>query len=456
MDPLARTFNLMDYGAVPDGRTTNTDAIRKTIDACSASGGGTVHFPTGTYLTGPIQLASNVNLQVASGTKVVFSRDYDDYPLVPIRWQGLDGASCMPLLYGRGLENISITGDGIFDGSGDAWRPVKKFKLTQEQWEALVQSGGVVDDDRGMWWPTRAAMEGHRAVLKLLDDGKPVRFEDLAEHRDLLRPVMVGLHECRDVLLEGPTFMNPPLWTIHPLMCDDVTVRNIKVQNPWHASNGDGLNPDACRNVLIEDCFFSTGDDCIALNAGRDFRGRPCEDIVIRNCRMERGHGGVVIGSCMSGGVRRVHVHDCTFAGTDIGLRFKTVRGRGGTVEDIRIDDITMTGVRGEAVRFNMSYMVSDPRPEPVSDRTSRFRNFRISRIRCAEADTAIWMRGLGEMPIENVVFEDMSIAAENGISIEDARDITLKRVHVKAKNRPVLQCHNVVNLACDGFTHEP
>ena len=456
---MVETWNVTDHGAVADGRTPCTQAIARAIGTCSRSGGGTVRFPPGIYLTGPIQLASHVDLRVDVGASVVFSRDFDDYPMVPIRWQGYDGASCMPLIYGRGLRNIAITGGGTFDGSGDAWRPVKKGKMTPEQWAAQVRSGGIVDEARGIWWPTRAAMEGERAVERLWEGGGPLRPVDLAPHRDFLRPVLVGLHECHEVRLEGPTFRNPPCWTIHPLMCENVTVRDVKVRNPWHAANGDGLNPDSCRHVLIEDCFFSTGDDCIALNAGRDPRNpgaRPCEDVVIRNCRMERGHGGVVIGSSMSGDVRRVHVHDCTFDGTDIGLRFKSRPGRGGVVEDVRVHDITMSSIRDEAIRFNLRYQLPDSETIPASGPLPRFRDFHISRVRCRQARIAIWMRGLADQPIENVSFEDVHVVAERGIEIEHVDGIALRRVHVRTERGPGLQYRQVANLSLDRFTHGP
>ena len=453
-----KTCNVMDFGACADGKSNDSDAIHQAIAACSAAGGGTVHVPAGSYLTGPIRLASNLNFHTAAGAAIVFSRDFDDYPLIPLRREGWEMVSCTPPIYGRDLENVSITGHGEFDGGGDAWRPVKKFKMTESQWEALLASGGVVDDAGLIWWPTAAAMAGEKPVSKLLEEGgHGQQLERFSPYRDCLRPVLLCLDRCRNVLIDGPTFRNPPMWTLNPVLCDHVTVRNVTVENPWHASNGDGLNPDSCRHVLIEHCRFSTGDDCIAINSGRDEDGRrigrPCEDVVIRHCRMQRGHGGVVIGSGMSGGVRNVRVHDCTFEGTDIGLRFKTARGRGGTVEDIEIRDITMTDISGEAIRFNMRYMKEDTAPAPVSEKTPRFRDFKLSNITCNRAQAAVTMRGLPEMPIENVTLENIDITADQGVLIEDARDITFSGGQVTAKQAPVLHSSNVRNLRLDNFT---
>lgn len=450
---MRTTFSVTDYGSVADGKTKNTQAIRAAIEACTAAGGGRVCFPKGTYLTGPIRLTSHLDLHVEAGATVVFTREFADYPLIPLRRDGYESASCTPPLYGEGIENVCITGKGVFDGSGDAWRPVKKHKVNEQQWSEIVASGGVVAQSGEIWWPSKQAMDAEEIVLRLRETDAPL--EDYVEHQHYLRPVMMCLRECRHVLLDGPTFQNPPYWTLHPLLCEDVTVRNVTVRNPCYAANGDGLNPDSCRNVLIEHCVFSTGDDCIAINSGKDEDGRrvgrPCENVTIRHCRMERGHGGVVIGSGMSGGVRDVRVHDCTFVGTDNGLRFKTRRGRGGVVEDIRISDITMSDIRGDAIRFNMYYMEDESPSAPVTERTPRFRSFHVSNVTCEGAQTAICLRGLPEMPIEAVTLENVTITSENGATLRHATDITLAGVRIQPTNGPDLQHDHVEGLQICG-----
>ena len=457
---MTRQFDVIDYGAVPDGRTPASEAIRAAIGACAAARGGTVRFPPGTYLTGPIHMVSNLDLHVAAGATVRFSRDFDDYPMIAIRRESFEEASPIPPLFGDGLENISITGGGLFDGGGDAWRPVKRFKLTDQEWNALVASGGVVNDEGLIWWPTQAAMEGEKIIHEWRRSGRTPSLAEYGQCRDYLRPAMVCFRECKKVLIDGPTFTNPPLWTLNPLFCDDVTVRNVTVRNPWHAGNGDGLNPDSCRNVLIEHCLFSTGDDCIAVNSGRDEAGRrvgrPCENITIRHCRMERGHGGIVIGSGMSGGVRHVRAHDCTFVGTDNGLRFKSTRGRGGVVEDIRISDIVMSGLRGDAIRFNMYYQVADPQPEPVSEGTPQFRDFHVSNVTCDGAGSAMTLRGLPEMPVKAVTLQDVRVSADTGATLEYGRDITFSNVRIEAKSPPALRHRHVENLILDRFDSPP
>lgn len=456
-----KVFNVLDFGAVADGETRSTKAIADAIEACSQSGGGRVLIPTGSYLTGPIQLRSHVELHLEADATIVFSRDFEDYSLVVTSWEGEAAVRCCSPLWGENLTDLAITGQGTFDGQGEAWRPVKKFKRTDQEWAELVASGGVVDEAGEIWWPTAAAMHGESTVRKLRAHGGPTRIEGYEPIRAYLRPNLVKLSNCRNVRLEGVTFRNSPAWNVHLLLCENVTVRGVTIFNPWYAQNGDGIDIESCRNVLLCDSHLDVGDDGICLKSGKNEegrrRGKPTENVTIRNCTVLHAHGGVTVGSEMSGGVRNVQISNCLFEGTDIGLRFKTARGRGGIVENIEIINIEMKDIPGAAISLDMYYEgkawdesdneVKAVPPAPVDEGTPRFRNIHIRNVHCESAQRAIEMRGLPEMPIENITLEHIRINAKEGVYLAEVKDITLRDVQVQAEKIPVLSGHNVMNL---------
>lgn len=452
-----KSWDITHYGAIGDGKAMNTDAFAKAIDACVAGGGGRVLVPAGTYLTGPIEMKSEVDLHLEAGATIQFSRNVDDFPLVVAEYEGRTTVQARSPIWGNKLKDVSITGAGIIDGSGEAWRALKRSKVSQEHWDRVVKAGGVVDGDT--WWPSEAAKNGLPELQKLrtapTEPGAATpRVEDYKKFRELLRPVMVHLVECRGVVLDGPTFRNSPNWNLCLILCENVTVQNCTVFNPSFAQNGDGLDLVSCRNVLVADSSFDVGDDAICLKSGRDEegrrRGKPTENVTVRNCTVMHGHGGVVIGSEMSGGVRNVSVSNCIFRGTDIGLRFKTTRGRGGVVENIDITNIAMHDIAGEAISFDMYYQVKDPRPEPVTERTPAFRQFLIRNVTCDGAKKALVVRGLPEMPIEGITFERLRLNASEGAELVDAKDIVLRDVQIRAQKSPVMQVQNVKNLTTD------
>lgn len=448
-------FDITQYGAVAGGREKCTAAFAQAIAACSAAGGGRVLVPKGTFLTGPIRLLSDVELHVARGARVLFSRDFDDYPLVLTDYEGLEAVRCVSPLSGDGLRNVSITGEGTFDGQGEAWRPVKRFKMTEQQWAELTASGGVVDEHE-LWWPTQAALAGRKLVEKLRREHRPMKIEDYAPARDFLRPNMVKLSNCRDLRIDGPTFTNSAAWNVHLLLCENVAVHNATILNPWYSSNGDALDIDACRNVTVADSHFDCGDDAICIKSGKDEagrkRGRACENIVVANCTVRHAHGGVTVGSEMSGGVRNLRVTNCIFTGTDIGLRFKSTRGRGGTVENVEISNVTMADIRHEAISINLYYFVRKATAEPVSERTPRFKDFVIRNVTCQGARRAIEIRGLPEMPVDRIRLQNIDMTAEHGALIADAANVTLQDVRLHTRTLPSLQTHNVRNLTLDSF----
>ncbi|MGG4035979.1 glycoside hydrolase family 28 protein [Paenibacillus cisolokensis] len=460
-----RTFDIEDFGAAGDGVTDNTAAISGAIDACASAGGGTVRIPDGLWLTGPIRLRSGVNLHAERGALVLFSRRFDDYPLVPTSYEGLRTYRCVSPLYGRDLHDIAITGEGIFDGGGDTWRPVKRMKMTENQWKALVDSGGVTDPGERMWWPTERAMRGASIVKRLLAEGSR-QMEAYLEARDFLRPTLLQLDRCRRVLLDGSTFRNSPSWCLHPWLCEHVTIRNVTVKNPWHSQNGDGLDIDSCRYVEVADSHFDVGDDAICVKSGKDRDGRelgaPCEHIAIRGCVVYHGHGGFVVGSEMSGGVRDVAVDNCTFIGTDTGLRFKSARGRGGVVERIRVRNIRMTAIAKEAITFSLYYGHGGPdQPEtaPISEETPVFRDIAFEHIRCVGAHQAIYMKGLPEMPFSNIRFRHVHMTAKKGISLERVQDAELSDIRIVCREDPpfaLRDCGDIRIERADGGSARP
>lgn len=459
-----RTVAITNHGAIGDGLTLNTEAFKRAIESCAQAGGGRVVVPPGVWLTGPIQLKSRIDLHLEKGSLLLFSRRFEDYPIVQTTYEGSRSARCTSPISGSNLENIAITGEGVIDGSGDAWRPVKKAKMTESQWKKLVGSGGVVSRDGATWFPSLEAMNGLDLVVKLERSGQPVSLNAYAGAKEFLRPVMISLIECRKVLLDGPTFQNSPAWNIHPLMCEDLVMRNVTVLNPWYSQNGDGLDLESCRRAAVYNCRFDVGDDAICIKSGKDEggrkRGRPCEEIVIADCVVYHGHGGFTVGSEMSGGVRNIVVTRCTFLGTDVGLRFKATRGRGGVVEKIYISDIRMKDISTDAIGFNMYYGGDAPIPDsdskvatparcaaPVNEGTPRFQSIFLRNILCTGAERAVQLEGLPEMAIRDIELENVLISARRGLECVDAEEIRLDNVRILSRTGPAFNLKDSRNV---------
>jgi polygalacturonase len=466
------TFSIIKFGAIADGITLNTKSINAAIDACHKKGGGVVIVPAGLWITGPVVLKSNVNLHLKKNAVLQFTDDKSQFPLVKGNWEGLPQMRNQSPLSATDAVNIGITGQGIVDGNGQAWRMVKKEKLTESQWKNLVASGGVLSEDNKTWYPS----EQFKKASPMKNPGEITPEKDEAFYnsvKDFLRPNLLVITNCKKVLLEGVTFQNSPAWCLHPLMSEHITVRGITVKNPWFAQNGDGIDLESCKNTLIENSVFDVGDDALCMKSGRDAAGRkrgmPVENVIIRNCTVYHAHGGFVIGSEMSGGARNIWVTDCTFIGTDIGLRFKTTRGRGGIVEKIYIKNISMKDIPGEAILFDMYYMSKDPVAlagekreapkvefQPVSEATPQFRDFHISNVVCYGAEKAIFIRGLPEMHVKNIVLENMVLQARRGIDCQEASGITFNNIRVISKETdPVVEIVNSDNIVFDKLTYK-
>ncbi|HQE92073.1 MAG TPA: glycoside hydrolase family 28 protein [Anaerolineae bacterium] len=401
------TFNVLDYGAAGDGQTLDTVALQAAIEACSQAGGGTVYVPAGQYVTGSLFLRNHITLFLDAGATLLGSQNTADYPPVANRWEGVSRITHAPLIGGEDLTHIAVVGRGTVDGRGAFW------------WEL-----------------------GRRHAL------------------DYPRPRLISFSHCTNVLMEGITCTNSPSWTLHPYACDNVTVDKVTIANPADSPNTDGINPESCRNVHIANCHIDVGDDCITIKSGteEEERGRllPCENITITNCTMVHGHGGVVIGSEMSGGVRNITIANCVFVGTDRGIRLKSRRERGGIVEDIRVTNVVMTDVMCPFI-MNLYYgcgawgtdKITDRSPWPVNEGTPRFRRVHFSDITARDVRyAAAFLYGLPEMPVEDVAFSNVDISmaldAEPGVPAMAPDLEPMQRAGFWATNVRGLRFHNV------------
>ncbi len=461
--------SITDFGAIGNGVTKNTDAIAKAIEDAANNGGGRVIFPRGMWLTGPIIMKSNINLHLEEGALVLFSPDFDDYPLIATSFEGLNTYRCISPIYAKDVENIAFTGTGVFDGNGDAWRPVKRPKMTDAQWKKLLSRGGVLSDDGQVWYPSEKSKNGDR-----VKNFNVPSFETMAEYeevKDFLRPVMVSIVSSKKILLDGPTFQNSPAWNIHPLMSEDITIRNINVRNPWYSQNGDGLDLESCKNAVIYNNTFDVGDDAICFKSGKDQdgrdRGMPTENVIVKNNIVYHGHGGFVVGSEMSGGIRNIHISNCTFIGTDVGLRFKSTRGRGGVVENIYISNIDMINIPTDVINFNLFYGGNAPVLEadqdaskeardeklvPVTEETPSFKNIFMKNIRAVASGTAANFQGLPEMNLQNVTLENAYFEIQNGIIAMDTDGLILKNIEVIPVKGTALTLYNSKQIEISDF----
>lgn len=420
----AERVDMLKSGAKADGKTLNTTLINHTVDRLSQAGGGTLFFPAGTYLTGAIRLKSNITLELEAGATLLFSDNFDDYlPFMEVRHEGVMMKSFSPLISAMDAENITIKGEGTLDGQGKAWwteffriyvdlekNGMRELNKYQPLWEKENDVEALYAETNEDWHGT----------LK----------------RCFFRPPFIQPVRCRRVRIEGVKIINSPFWTVNPEFCDNVVVTGVTIHNV-PSPNTDGINPESCRNVHISDCHISVGDDCITLKSGRDAQARrlgvPCENITITNCTMLSGHGGVVIGSEMSGSVRKVTISNCVFDGTDRGIRIKSTRGRGGVVEDIRVSNIIMSNIKREAVVLNLKY--SKMPVEPMSERTPLFRDISISGLTAVGVKTPVKIVGLEEAPVTDIILRDINVKnAREKCIFENCERIRLTDVIVNGK----------------------
>lgn len=402
----ALACNPRDFGAVGDGVFKETGAIQQAIDACAKAGGGTVTLPPGRYLSGALQLRSHITFELSPGAVLLGSGDPADYPLRESVW-GDGRRSYSALIYADGVEDVTITGRGTIDGQGQVW--------WKRQWLAAPKKGMKA-----------ASTPEELAEAKIVTSGG--------------RPRLIQIVRSKQVVIERVHLINSASWTVNPVLCEFVRVDGITIENPVPSPNTDGINPESCRNVQILNSRIDVGDDCVTLKSGTNELGRkmgkPDENITITNCIMLKGHGGVVIGCEMSGGVRNVVVSNCVFQGTDAGIRIKSQRGRGGVVEGVTASNIVMQDVKS-AFTITTFYSGGD-KPEDefkLDETTPRFRDFHFSNITARGSETAGQITGLRELPVEDITFSDVHIRAKSGMTCTNARNIAFRGVTIEAAN---------------------
>lgn len=422
-------IDITQYGAVGDGKELNTDAFKKAINALVKQGGGHLDVPAGIWKTGPIVLKSNVDLHLMKGATILFSEDKRLY--VP------EGTKkCVPFIKASKVENVCITGEGVIDGQGDYWRPVKKSKASAEEWSNFLAMGGIVKSD--VWFPFN------------LRNGIP-NIATNAEEQEKMRSHLINITDSRNVLIQGVTLQNSPKFHFVPTRCKNVIIDGITVQCPWNAQNGDAIDIGNTQTALIVNNTISCGDDGICMKGGVAEKGveaGPNSDYLIQDNVVYRAHGGFVIGSEFSGGMHRLIVRNCRFEGTDVGLRFKSAPGRGGTCKDIFCYDIEMKNIDKEAIIFETGYADraavggatdSDDKSAFYPD----FCNVAISNVNVDGAKTAMKISGLAGHPVHDISLKNVSMTnCKNGLNLSYAENITMNDVNIQSK------VQNIINTA--------
>jgi len=418
-----KIYNVIDFGAKGDGKTKNTTAINAAITKCSAEGGGRVLITNGDFLTGAIHMKSNVELHIDANAVLRFSTDPKDYlPLVRTRWEGDDCYNYSPLIYANGQTNIAVTGKGTLDGQGSTenWWP----------WKGGASNGWV----KGT--PSQLDKNCRPLLKKYNDTQFPIEKRQMGEGF-YLRPQFINFIHCKNVKLEDFTIKNSPFWVIHPLLSENIIVRNVTVNSG--GPNNDGCDPESCKNVLIENCTFNTGDDCIALKSGRDFDGRrtnaPIENVIVRNCHMRKGHGGVSMGSEISGGCKNIFVENCEMSSPELdrAILIKTNNSRGGTTDGVYVRNVTVGEVKDAILSINCSYHIDR---EGEGKFPPTIKNVYLSNMTSKKSAFAIWLDGIkgitcvDNINVENCVFSGV----EQKNQIKNIGKVTLRNVLINGE----------------------
>ncbi|NPA36090.1 MAG: glycoside hydrolase family 28 protein [Chlorobi bacterium] len=424
-------FYVTDYGAISGGKDCTT-GFKRAIEACNKSGGGRVIVPKGIYYSGTIHLLSNVNLHLEDSAVIRFSTNPDDYlPLVKTRFEGCELYNYSPLIYAYKQINIAITGNGLLDG-----------QASKENWW-MWKLCTIEELDEG--YHSQEEPESRPLLLSMMNSGVPVEKRIFGKGH-FLRSSFIQPYECKNILIEGVTVIRPPMWMIHPVLSENVIVRNVKLLS-FGAPNGDGCNPECCRNVLVEGAVFNTGDDCIAIKSGRNrdgyVSGIPSENIIVRNCKMQSGHGGIAIGSELSGGVRNVFVYDCKMSSPDLqrALRIKSNKYRGGFVNDVFLWNIKVGQVSNAAIRINQKYFENSP---GLQVKYTEIKDIYIKDFVCKKAEYAVQILGVKEKPVRHVIIVDSefdSVRKEN--VLEGVEDVEFKNVMINGQKIKTLKDEN-------------
>lgn len=413
-----QVYNIKDFGAIPDTLTLNTIAFEKAISECTKNGGGKVLVPKGSYLTGPIHLDNNVNLHLEEGAEILFSKNLEDYPIVHTSYEGTELMNYSPLVYAKNKKNIAITGKGVLNGQAgnDFWWP----------WCGNVKYG----------WEEGGPKQ-HTSLTKLKEGmsekGVPVE-ERIFGDGEFLRPTFIEPFECENVLIKDITIINAPFWVIHPLKSTNVTVDHVTVDS--HGPNNDGCDPEYSKNVVIKNSTFNTGDDCIAIKSGRNEDGRrvgiKSENIVVQNCKMIDGHGGVVIGSEISAGVKNVYVEDCIMdsPNLDRAIRIKTNTKRGGTVENVYVRNLKVGQVKEAVLKINLFYGIYGTQEGKFMPEV---RNINLENVQVENGGQfGILAKGYAQKPIENITFKNVTIKKVDSLyALENVKNLNFINTYI-------------------------
>ncbi len=406
-----RNFVITDYGAVAGGKTLCTDAFVKAIDACSKAGGGHVVVPEGVFLTGAIHLKSNIDLHISEGAVVKFSTNPNDYlPLVHARWQGITLMNYSPLIYAYGQENVALTGRGLLDGQADSqhWWPWKKLS------------------NKPISWP----------LLEKYNDEKAPLNDRVFGPGHYLRPTFVEFYRCKNVLIKNVHLENSPFWFLHPVLCTNVTIDGVETNAS--GPNTDGCDPESCTDVLVQHCVFNTGDDCIAIKSGRNNDGRrvnvPAKDMIIRDCTMRNGHGGVSIGSEITGGAEDIFIENCNMSSPDLdqALRLKSNKKRGGIIQNIYARNIKVGQVKVSILRVNLNY---DPPEAKGYSYYPIVRNVFVDNLTSQKSKYGLFLTGLPQSKIQHIVLKDCELGGvAKGNNIQFTTGLKLENVRINGE----------------------
>ncbi len=412
-----KNFDITKFGAKAEASNDSSLAIARAIDACSKAGGGRVVVPAGEFLTGAVHLKSNVNLYLVRGATLKFSTDASKYPIVATRFEGMECMNVSPFIYAFGQTNIAITGEGTLDGqsNNEHWW----------NWHGSANFGGKAGE------PNQRAARAR--LYKMMEDGTPVK-DRVFGPADRLRPNFIQPHRCKNVLIEGVTIVNSPMWEVHPLLCENVTVRKLRISS--HGPNNDGCDPESCKDVLIEDCYFDTGDDCIAIKSGRNDDGRrvavPTENVIVRRCEMKDGHGGITVGSEISGGVRYVFGEDCNMdsPNLDHALRVKNNASRGGLLANFYFRNIKVGQVKHALITVDFNY------EEGAKGKyTPVMRGFYVDHLTSSKSKLGVDIQGLDAGPVENVSIRNSTFDnVADGNVVKNLKGVKLENVKFNGK----------------------
>ncbi|WP_159520511.1 glycoside hydrolase family 28 protein [Sunxiuqinia indica] len=429
-------INVLDYGAQNDGVYKNTVAIKAAIEEASSQGGGTVYFPAGDYLTGPIHLKSNITLHIDAGAIVKFSEDFDDYlPMVPTRFQGVNGIGFSPLIYGNNLQNVSIIGMGTIDGQGEVWqKAIKAIRKNKKE--------GIINEPN-KW-------------QKIFAQNNPDKTN--LDQSGFQRPLFIQFLNSSRIKIKDIKIVNAPFWTVHFVDCENVAVDGVYIKNPEESSNTDGINPESSRNVKITNCVIDVGDDCIAIKSGKGAEARenykPSKNIQISNCTMIHGAAGVAIGSEMSAGVEDVVISNCIIENTGKGIHIKTNRERGGSIKNIRVNNIIIRNILycfdgfPAAIHINAMYYDKDSTQfMPVTKSTPKIENIHFSNISMADIKYPVYLYGLGESNFRNLSFSNFNIKSTDGIHLKNVDGISVSNLFMSTDTDGIIAGEYLKNL---------